>query len=154
LLELARAEEESVRGRAARVVRRVSITDAAQPGDAREEADGQAAVDEAVVHEHVSEPEDRHADSDANAGGRRRSVQIATNHHERGGDRRVRGREHVVALEAAPTTPVMRTMNAPQRGVPDASVEQPRPRLHGSRHHQRNRRAEQPLRLRAHGPTP
>jgi len=133
------------------MVHGVGIADAAQPGDPRQEAHRQAAVDEAVVHEQVGQPEARHADANADGGRRRRSVQIASNHHQRGGDRCVRGREHVVVLEAATTAAVMRAMDAPQRRMPHAPVEQARPWLHGARHHQRDRRAQQTLRQRAHG---
>jgi hypothetical protein len=125
------------------VVDAVSVADAPEPAVAGEERDREPAVDEPVVHEHVGEAEDRHPGAGADGDGRRGSVQIASNHDEGGSDRRVGGGEDVVGLEPASSLRVMRAVDAPERVVPHAIVEQARPGLHRRGDRQRDGAAEE-----------
>jgi len=108
----------------------MSIPDAAQPGKTGEEGDRKPSVHEPVVHDHVGDAERGHPGADADRDRRRGSVQIASNHHERGGDGRVRGGQRVVGLEATAPVRVVRPVNAPQRVVPHVPVEETSPGLH------------------------
>jgi hypothetical protein len=108
----------------------MSIPDAAQPGKAREERDRQPSVHEPVVHDHIGEAERGHAGTDADRDGRGRSVQVASNHHERGRDGGMQGGERIVRFEPTVSLRVMGTMNAPERVVPHAPVEDASPGLH------------------------
>jgi hypothetical protein len=132
----------------------MSIPDAAQPGEASEERDRQPAVHEPVVHDHVGDAERGHAGADADRDGCRRSVQIAANHHERGREGRMHGGQDVVGLESPVALRVVRTMDAPERVVPHAAVEDPSPGLHrrGDRH--RDGEAQQHELRRRHEVTP
>lgn len=121
----------------------MSIPDATQPREAREEGDRQAAVHEPIVHDHVRETERSHSGADADRDRGRRSVQIAANHDERRRDGGVRRRERVVGLEPAAPVRVVRAMNAPERVVPHSSVEEASPGLHRGRDRQRDGEAEQ-----------
>ena len=129
----------------------MSVPDAAQPREAREEGDRQATVHEPIVHDHIRDPERSHSGADADRDRRRSSVQIASKHDEHRRDRRVRGGESVVDLEAAAPVRMMRAMDAPECMVPDVPVKQASPRLHrGSdrkgdsepQEHERGRRHE------------
>ncbi|GAC1551413.1 MAG: hypothetical protein NVS3B10_13960 [Polyangiales bacterium] len=124
------------------MVHGMSVTDAAQRSDARKERDGKTAVHHPVVQEDVRQPEHRHADARPDGRRRCKSVQIAPYHHERGSDGRVGGGEHVVSLEPSAPPGVMAAMNAPERVMPDASVEDASPRLHRRGDHQRDDRAD------------
>lgn len=108
----------------------MSIPDAAQPGEAREERDRQPSVYEPVVNDHVGDAERGHAGTGADRDGCRRSVQVASNHHERGRDGGMHGGQRVVRLEPTVALRVVRTMDAPERVVPHAPVEDPSPGLH------------------------
>jgi hypothetical protein len=115
------------------VVDQVSAADPLEVRDLPEEAHRQAAVDEPVVDHDVREPEERHAGADADerrAEGARH--ELAADHDQRGGDRRVHGREHVVGLEPPPPLGVVRPVDAPEPRMPHATVEQSRPGLHGA----------------------
>jgi hypothetical protein len=133
------------------VVDGVSLADAAEPADARQNADRKTPVHEAVVDHHVGDAERGHPGSEADRGRGEVAMQIASNHHQRRGHRRVRGGEGVVQLEAALAPSVVRAVDPPQGPVPDPAVEEAGPRLHGRRHHQRDRGSQQDRRERAHG---
>lgn len=120
----------------------VSLTNALQPLDAREERHGQAAVHEAVVHDDVGQTERRHPRTCANSHRRENSMHIASDHHERSGDRRVRDGERIIQLEAALPTSMVGAMDAPERSMPYASVEEARPWLHRGRDEQRDARTD------------
>jgi hypothetical protein len=132
------------------VVDGVSVADAAQPRDAAEERHREPAVDEPVVDGDVGDPEDRHPDAGPEGDRGGRSVQIASDHDERRGGRRVAHREGVVELEAPAAPRVVRAMHAPHGPVPDAPVEEPRPGLHHSGHDAPHERGERDERERAH----
>jgi len=132
----------------------VSVPDAAQPGEAREERDRQSPVHEPVVDDHVRDAERRHAGANADGDGRCRSVQVASNHHERRGDGGMQRRERVVRLEPAASVRVVRAMNAPERVVPHAIVEDASPRLHRRRDGHRDGKAQDHELHRGHEGTP
>jgi hypothetical protein len=121
----------------------MSIPDAAEHGEAREEADRQSPVNEPIVHDHVADPEQGHAGAGADRDRRKSSVQIAANHDERSREGRMRRRERVVRLEASLTMRMMRPMDAPERVMPHAAVEQAGPGLHRHGDRERNGNAEQ-----------
>ena len=123
----------------------MSVTHTLQPSDPGEKPHRQAAVHETVVHDDVGQPERRHSSADPDRKGRQNSMHVAADHHERGSKRGVRGGECVVGLEAPPSARVVRTMDAPQRTVPDASVETARPRLHRRSDDQRDARADRDM---------
>ena len=135
------------------MVHGVSVADAAQRSDSREEPDRQAAVDHPIVQEDVGEAEQRHAGSRAYRDGGGESVQVAPDHHESRSDRRVGGGQDVVSLEATAPAGVMRTMDAPQRVMPDVPVEEACPRLHRGGDHQRDGRAYREVRSERHEDT-
>jgi hypothetical protein len=128
----------------------MSVAHAPEVRHAEQERDREAAVHEPVVDEDVRDAERRHscARSDRERG--RDSVQIASEHHEARGDRRVRGGERVVGFEAPAPAPVMGAMHVPQCMVPHASVEEARPRLHEGRHDHGEQHAGGDERERAH----
>ena len=132
----------------------MSVPDAAQPAEAREERDRQSPVHEPVVDDHVRDAERRHAGADADRDGRRRSVQVASDHHERRGDGGMQRRERVVRLEPAASVRVVRAMNAPERVVPNAIVEDASPWLHRRRDRQGDGEAEKDELHRRHEVTP
>jgi hypothetical protein len=128
----------------------MSIADPAHARHAQEERDREATVHDAVVEDHVSDTEHRHsrARSDRDGGGD--SMHVAPDHHERGGDRGMRGGQRVVGLEATRTASVVRAVNAPETMVPHAAVEQARPGLHGGGDYDGHEHAERDGRKRAH----
>jgi len=128
----------------------MSVADAAHTRHAQEERYREPSVHHAVVEDHVSDTERRHsrARSDRDRGGN--PVHVATDHHERGRDRGMRGGERVVGLEATCATAVVRAVNAPQAMVPDAPVEQARPGLHGGGDEDRHEQTDRHGRRRAH----
>jgi hypothetical protein len=132
----------------------VSVADAAQPRDAAEERHRQPAVDEPVVDDDVGEPEDGHPDAGAEGERGGRSVQIASDHHERRGGRRVTHGERVVELEAPAARRVVRAMHAPHGPVPEAPVEEPRPGLHHGGHDAPHQHGERDGGERAHEAAP
>jgi hypothetical protein len=113
----------------------MSITHAPQPAAPSEEGDRQPAMHEPVVHHEIGETKGGHARAHADGNRRPRSVHIASDHDERGGDRRVRCREHVVRLETSTAPRVMRAVDAPEQMVPDLTVQYTSPRLHQGGHH-------------------
>ncbi len=106
--------------------------DRAHDAEAEEESDGQATMHETVVHDDVADRERRHADADPERDVVRASGRAAPD-HERDRDGRMEQRERVVPLEAPDARLVMRGMHAPQRAVPETSMEEARPEIHGER---------------------
>jgi hypothetical protein len=129
----------------------MGIAHAAQPADASQEGDREPPVHEAIMHHDVGEAEDGHAGSRADGRSRDEPVHVASDHDERGGDGGVRRRERVVRLETPLAARMVRPMDAPERPVPHAAVEEARPWLHRGCHDQRERHAEQDVTERAHG---
>jgi len=122
----------------------MSVAQSADPWHTPQKSHGQPTVHEAVVYDDVGEPEQGHAYTRSDADRRRMSLQITSNHDQRSGDGGMGGGEGVVPLEPPAAPAVMRAMDAPKRSVPHATVKHARPRLHGRRDDQRDRRAHQP----------
>jgi hypothetical protein len=72
LFEFARSEKKSVRFGATRVMNRVCIANSTQPRVAREESNGEAPMNESVMHDDVCEAERCHASTEPD---RRRGCQ-------------------------------------------------------------------------------
>jgi hypothetical protein len=140
--ELARPEEEAVRGGSPGVVDGMSVADPAHGRQAEQEADRQAPVHDAVVEEHVRETEERHARARSDRRSGEESVHVASDHDQCGGDGSVRGGERIVLLEAPRAARVMRAMDRVEPVMPHATVEEPRPGLHRGGDHQRDERPE------------
>jgi hypothetical protein len=127
----------------------VSVTDAGEVRDARQLADREAPVHQAVMHDDVREAEDRHADAGAegdvaeDAGRAEAAVE-----DERDSDGSVQEGEGVVALEEPAAAPVVRAMNSPESVVPHAAVKERGPALHRCG---RRERDDDPDRDRCHG---
>lgn len=132
---LARAKEQTIRLAPASVMLQVGRPNIRKEGDLREARDRQAAVDQAVVDDHISDAEQRHS----NAGAKRdfteyagRAEAAVQNQCNRNGS--VERREDVIALESAGSPPVVGPMNTPERMVPNTPVKERRPELHGRAH--------------------
>jgi hypothetical protein len=94
---------------------------------------GHALVDEAIVHDDVRDSERAHPEADAEgdlAGDPWRAT--ATVENQRDGDRSVKQRERVVGFESVtfPSRLVVRSMDVPKPGVPDAAMKKRGPEVH------------------------
>ena len=114
----------------------MSIANPAKEAHAQEERHGQSSMHEAVVHDHVGEAEGGHAGADPDGNRRRSSVQITSNHHQCGSDRRVQHGQRVVAFEPTDAARVVGSMHPVEPAMPDAPMEHACPWLHGSGHHE------------------
>lgn len=132
--ELSRAEEEPVRRSSGLVVETMSPTDPTEePEPEKKPRDGQALVNEPVVDEDVSDPEEGHPHAHADEDGARQTMELAAEDEDPRGDRGVEHGQRVVPLEAADPWFVVRAVNAPELAMPHPSMEQARPRLHRTR---------------------
>jgi ribosomal protein L32 len=87
-------------------------------------------VDETVMNDDIADAEKRHAAARADHRRAREPMKLASDDDERCGERSVEHRQGVVSLEAPGPGLVMRAMHCPERVVPNAAVEEARPRLH------------------------
>ena len=138
MTELARASEQAVGRGSFAMMNAMRRTNATEEAEAREPSDGETTVHEAVVHDDVGDPEERHADADPAKDGAVDAVPHAADDDERCRDRGMRDREDVVRFEAAEAKLVMASMQSEEEAVPDASMEEPRPELHERRDDQRD----------------
>lgn len=134
--ELLRTGEEPVRGAARPMMYTVRASHATEEAEPCEPGDGEPTVDEAVVHHHVGDAEQRHPDPDPADRGAEHPVQETADDDEHDRDGRMSHAEHVVRLEAAVTWQVMTPMNGEENAVPDPAMEEASPELH-RRHHER-----------------
>jgi hypothetical protein len=115
----------------------MSARDSSHVPKAKEKPDREAPVDEPVVNDQVSEPEEAHPDAHAErdlahrAGGR-----LAAHQDERDRERRVQHGERVVRLEARPmrSRDMVRSVDRPEPGVPHPAVEERGPEVHRHGH--------------------
>jgi hypothetical protein len=132
MTELGGAAEEAVGNPAERVVDHVGAAYLAEPARAQEPGDREATVHQTVVNQHVCQAERRHPRAHTETERRgKRPGQAAANDDQHHGHGRVNGGEQIVALEAAVTRLMMGAMDRPERAVPDPSVENAGPGLHG-----------------------
>ena len=120
------------------MVHQVSAYDGAKVSRAKQEAYREAMMHEPVVNDEVSETEERHAEAgtedDLSRHGGRRDAPVED---ERDGEGRVRHAKHVVGFEAAAPRLVVRRVDEPQGPVPNATVKERGPQVHGQRGRER-----------------
>jgi hypothetical protein len=115
----------------------------AQPPNAREPSDGETAMNEAVVHEHVRDTEHAHSEPDAEGHvAKRARLGSARQHDQRHRDRRVQRRKTVVRFETSLAFDMMRAMDEVEKSMPNSAVEKHRPALHRERDGERHRHDE------------
>jgi hypothetical protein len=115
------------------MVDEVRPADPAKDAEREERAHRKPFVHEPVVDEHVANTEERHPGTRSDEQGTCVSVELASDDDERCRDGGVEDRERVVPLETSGAWLVVRAMNAPERAVPDATVEEASPELHRRR---------------------
>ena len=143
--ELPHTEEEAVRRSSGPMMNEMRAADPPEEAKPEEHAHRQTFVHEAIVNEHVPDSEQRHPGPRAHEQRAGVAVELASDDHERGGDRRMQEGERVVTLEPSDTRLVMRAMNVPETMVPDAPVEEAGPELHGRRNDDSHRDAGRDL---------
>ncbi len=131
--ELPHAEEEPVGRASGPMVNEMRAADPPKEPKPEEHSGGQPLVHEAIVDEHVADAEQRHPGPRAHEQRACVAVELASDDHERGGDRRVKKGERVVALEPSDARLVMRAVDVPETVMPDAAVKKACPELHGRR---------------------
>lgn len=134
------AEEQTIghTSTATTMVDAVSPHDAAKPPKSKEPPHRKAPVHEPIMNDGVRNAEQRHPKADAEG-------HLATEPHgasatvedERDGQGRVGNREHVVGLPST-AWPMVAAVNAPESAVPNPSMEDRSPRVHGNGHEQRD----------------
>jgi hypothetical protein len=130
----------------------MSAAHAAKIGDPRQRPDREAAVNQPVVHDEISDPEEGHPGTGAD----HRRAERAGHELTAKGDqrRRYRGvdrREYVVLLEDAAALAVVRRVEPPEPGVPHPTVEDARPGLHRGEDDRGDERGDEDV---AHGAPP
>jgi hypothetical protein len=121
----------------------VGAGDGAEPADAPEERDREAAMDEAVVDDDVREPERGRPDPDPVedlANDPRRPDAAVEDQRDRG--RYVERAQRVVALERSLAPGVMRAVDRPEEAMPHLAVKERGPEVHQHRDQQGDRQPD------------
>ena len=118
---------------------------ASKESPAQEPSDSESTVNEAIVDQHVGEPEEGHPAPDADEACAQEAMQLAATDDERYGEGSVQEGEPVVLLESAGLRLMMGAMDPPEPRMPGLAMKEPRPWLHRRRRHERDDRSEREL---------